>query len=243
MATGTNIREPKPVPGASSRAGNGKQEIDEAWLYETGVVPQQVVPATFPAEESKSRPFAPIQSDDISKDENVAADGIGAGKELRDHVLEHDLLPNVNRKISAETAAGYGLDQEEAHLALLYAKASKESTQNALTATPKESKRLSDLALWHSLQLDLCQRLKAAKELPQVLENRHQSDLARQLTGAFERLHKLEGDLFAEHPTAKPPRVTRADAQRKAYQRSQKPKRQTPTIQRPANRKSPHLAA
>ena len=126
----------------------------------------------------------------------------------------------TERKISAETAAYYGLDQDEAHLALLYAAASKEATQNTLTATPEEAARLKCMKRLASLALDLCQRLKVAALLPKVLVDERQADLAGQLSGTSQELCKLEKTLFGELRTPKDDLVTNAEAGRRAYRRA-----------------------
>lgn len=168
-------------------------------------------------EESKSSPFAQPQKDDIISDEKVTAEYTSVEEGLCD---ESSYRPNIKGKISTETAEYYDLDQEEAHLALLYAKASKELARRTLTATPEEATRLKGMKRLASLTLDLCQRLKVAALLPSRLTDERQSDLAGQLSGTFQHLRKLEKTLFGETRTPQNDLVTKAEAQKKAYGRA-----------------------
>ena len=125
----------------------------------------------------------------------------------------------TNDKILASVAEDFGLDPEEARIALLYAAASKEATQRALTATPAEATRLKGMKRLSSLTLDLYQRLKVAATLPRFLVDERQADLASQLSGTSREVRKLEETLFGEPRTLKDPLVTKAEAQRKTYGR------------------------
>ena len=143
------------------------------------------------------------------------------------HKSEDNYVNMTKVKISAATAEDYGLDREEAHFALLYAAASKEATQRALTATPDETARLKGMKRLASLTLDLYQRLKAAVLLPRILVDQRQADLAGQLSGTFKELSKLEETLFGEPRTRKDDLVAKAGGQATAWRRT------SPTTSRP----------
>jgi hypothetical protein len=152
----------------------------------------------------------------------------------------------TKQKISAETADDYGLDQEEAHLALLYAAAAKEAAQRALTATPEEATRLKGMRRLASLTLDLYQRLKLAVLLPPRLTDERQSDLAGQLVGTHQQLRKLETTLFGDPRTPQNDLVTMANRSSVSYRsrtKQEPEKTEVPTTPRLFGREVPHLAA
>jgi hypothetical protein len=192
-------------------------------------------------DESKSPGFAQLQEVYISNGEQVVADYIIARKGSSDEVLNHNSVSKIKRKISAETAEDYGLDQDEAHLALLYAAASRELAQRTLTATPDEATRLKGMKRLASLTLDLYQRLQAARQLPPRLTDERQADLAGQLAGTSQHLRKLEKTLFGKARTPIDDLVTKAETRRSAYRRDNpEPEPETP---RRIDRDHPHLAA
>jgi hypothetical protein len=195
-------------------------------------------------EESKVPRFAPRRKGDRSKDKQVAADGISAEEGLRDEVLDHDLI--TKRKISAETAEDYGIDQKAAELALRYAAALQEATKNILTATPDETKRLNDAARERKLELELHHRLQAAKELPPRFTDDRQSDLAGQVVGTSYELKKLQKARGADDVAATTDDlVTKVSRSRSAYRYAklkEETEKPTKTIKRRTSRER-HLAA
>ncbi|OYV38968.1 MAG: hypothetical protein B7Z80_08655 [Rhodospirillales bacterium 20-64-7] len=102
----------------------------------------------------------------------------------------------TTRKISAETAADYGLDQDEAHLALMAAAAGKEVAQRAATSTEDELRRLRDIRRLWDLRLDLHQRLNAAVDLPDPIQTRAEYRSAVSVVAAQNQLRQLEEKLF-----------------------------------------------
>jgi hypothetical protein len=145
----------------------------------------------------------------------------------------------TDEEIAKPAAERFGLDPQEAVLALRYAAAAK---QGSLTAPPDEAKRLNNIARLWSLTLDLCQRLKVAVQLPPVLKTKQQRDFAGRLSGNFFELNKLEKILFGTPRTPKDPLVSEASGKARAYQRVN-PRPKTPTPPRSDGGESPHLAA
>lgn len=150
----------------------------------------------------------------------------------------------TNDEILASTADRYGLDPQEADLALRYAAASKEATQRDLTATPEEAARLKGMRRLASLKLDLYQRLQVAARLPRILVNERQYNCVNRLRATFNDLHELEKALFGEPRTERDDLVKKAGGQTTAWRRThQEP--ETAATPRPNTiaRKPTHLAA
>jgi hypothetical protein len=133
---------------------------------------------------------------------------------------KQEILQLADRPLAqalALVAERFGLDPEEADLALRYAAAAKEAAQRALTATPEEATRLKGMKRLASLTLDLYQRLKVAVLLPRVLTDERQADLASQLSGTSYELRKLEKNLFGKSRTPQDNLITKATARRMAW--------------------------
>jgi hypothetical protein len=135
----------------------------------------------------------------------------------------------TNDNILDEIAKRYGLEHEEAHLALCYAAASRDATLRNLTASPDEAKRLKGMKRLRSLTLDLYQRLRVAASLPRVFVDERQYNHAVQLGGTSQELRRLEETLFGEPRTPKDELVIQADRSRLAYRRTHPTQPKTPT--------------
>lgn len=108
--------------------------------------------------------------------------------------FEPDLPPTIDLNLEAEKL---GLDPEETQRGLIAVAAGKEvAMRAATTTTPEELRRLRDLHRLAELRLDLYQKIKAARELPDPLQTRAQYLAAKSLVGTQDEIRQLEKKLF-----------------------------------------------
>jgi hypothetical protein len=140
---------------------------------------------------------------------------------------------STEERIVMPAANHFGLDPQEAILALRYAAASKDATRRAVTATPEQIERLKGMKRLRSLALDHYQRLKAIVLLPSVLEDERQCHMADQLIGTCLEMRKLEIQLGVPL-TPKNPLFSYANRRRTAFRRADPTLKRTPTRPLPA---------